>query len=158
VNQVEIRPLAPEDAEACDAIVLGLPYHFGNERGRVDCAAAVRQDEGLVAVREGEVVGFLTIVRRFDEAAEITWMAVRSDLRRLGIGRALLARLVERLAAEGRRMLLVLTVSPSDPGPEPDEGYGSTRSFYRSNGFVLVRDLPREWESDIAVLMVRALR
>jgi hypothetical protein len=27
--------------------------------------------------------------------------------------------------------LLVLTVSPSDPGDEPDDGYQSTRAFYR---------------------------
>ena len=49
------------------------------EQGRRDCAAAVRRESGLVAVEDGEVVGFLTYVHRFDEAAEITWMAVRAD-------------------------------------------------------------------------------
>ena len=29
-----IRDLAPGDADACDAIVLSLPYHFGLEQGR----------------------------------------------------------------------------------------------------------------------------
>ena len=57
--------------------IAGLPYHFGQEQGRRDCAAAVRRDPGLVAVEGGEVVGFLTYVLRFDEAAEITWMAVQ---------------------------------------------------------------------------------
>ena len=158
MSATEIRSLEPDDAAACDAIVAGLPYHFGQEQGRRDCAAAVRRDPGLVAVEGREVVGFLTYVHRFDEAAEITWMAVRADRRRQGIGHALIDRLTDELEAAGRRTLLVLTVSPSDPGPEPDDGYRSTRAFYRSAGFVLGRDLPREWDGgDTAVLLVRSL-
>ena len=154
---VSVRALGPEDASSCDGIIAGLPYHFAHEQGRRDCAAAVRREAGLVAVEDAAVVGFLTYAYRFDEAAEITWMAVRADRRRRGIGHALVDRLAEQLSAEGRRALLVLTVSPSDPGAEPEDGYRSTRSFYRSTGFVLGRDLPGEWGSDTAVLMVRAL-
>jgi ribosomal protein S18 acetylase RimI-like enzyme len=158
VSAAEVRSLEPDDTAACDAIVAGLPYHFGQEEGREDCAAAVRRDPGLVAVEGREVVGFLTYVHRFDEAAEITWMAVRADRRHRGIGHALIDRLTDELEASGRRTLLVLTVSPSDPGPEPDDGYQSTRAFYRSAGFVLARDLPREWEgSDTAVLLVKSV-
>ena len=157
MTEVRIGALRPEHASACDLIVLGLPYHFAIEAGRRDCATAVRRDAGLVAVEDGEVVGFLTYVPRFDEAAEITWMAVRADRRRRGIGHAMIDRLVEQLTADGRRILLVLTVSPSDPGPEPDDGYGSTRAFYRSVGFVLGRDLRGEWDADTAVVMVRPL-
>jgi hypothetical protein len=75
VSAVEVRRLGSDDAPACDAIIAGLPYHFGIEQGRRDCAAAVRREPGLVAVEAGEIVGFLTYVTRFDEAAEITWMA-----------------------------------------------------------------------------------
>jgi ribosomal protein S18 acetylase RimI-like enzyme len=158
VSAIEVSSLQPDDAAACDAIVAGLPYHFGHEQGRRDCAAAVRRDPGLVAVEGREVTGFLTYVHRFDEAAEITWMAVRADRRRRGIGHALIDRLTDELEAAGRRTLLVLTVSPSDPGPEPDDGYQSTRAFYRSAGFVLARDLPGEWDGgDTAVLLVRSL-
>ena len=154
---VSIRALGPEDANACDGIVRSLPYHFAQEQGRRDCAAAVRRESGLVAIQDDEVVGFLTYVHRFDEAAEITWMAVRADRRRSGVGHALIDRLAEEMVAEGRRILMVLTVSPSDGGLEPDDGYGSTRAFYRSTGFVLGRDLRGEWDTDTAVLMVRAL-
>ena len=154
---VEIRPLAPGDAEACDAIVAGLPYHFGQEQGRRDCAAAVRREAGLVAVGDEEVVGFLTFVPRFEEAAEITWMAVRNDRRRRGAGHRLIESLTDLLRADGRRLLVVLTVSPSDPGPEPEDGYGATRDFYRSCGFVLARDLRNEWDGDTAVVMVKPL-
>ncbi len=157
MTEVRLRSLGPEDAGACDEIIAGLPYHFAHEQGRLDCAAAVRREAGLVATEGAQVVGFLTYVRRFDEAAEITWMAVRADRRRRGIGHALIETLAEQLAAEGRRILLVLTVSPSDPGLEPDDGYQSTRAFYRSTGFLLGRDLRGEWDADTAVLMVRVL-
>jgi ribosomal protein S18 acetylase RimI-like enzyme len=157
VDGILIRPLGPRDADTCDRIIASLPYHFGHEQGRRDCAAAVRREDGLVAVEDDEVVGFLTYVPRFEEAAEITWMAVRNDRRRHGVGHALIEGLAERLAAEGTRILVALTVSPSDPGTEPDDGYQSTRAFYRSVGFVLARDLRNEWESDTAVLMVKPL-
>jgi GNAT superfamily N-acetyltransferase len=157
VSAVEVRAIAPTDAEACDAIVAGLPYHFAIAEGRRACAAAVRRAAGLVAVEDADVVGFLTYEERFEEAAEITWMAVRADRRRHGIGHALIDRLAELLTAEGRRILLVLTVSPSDSGDEPDDGYQSTRAFYRSTGFVLGRDLRNEWDSDTAVILVKSL-
>jgi ribosomal protein S18 acetylase RimI-like enzyme len=157
VTGVGVRRLTGADADACDRIVLSLPYHFGHEAGRADCAAAVRRERGLVAVEGSEVVGFLTFAPRFEEAAEVTWMAVRSDRRRQGIGHALMSSLEELLASEGRRTLVALTVSPSDPGGEPPDGYQATRAFYRSVGFVLARDLPREWESDTAVLMIKSI-
>ena len=50
-----------------------------------------------------------------------------------------------------------LTVSPSDGPDEIPDGYQATRAFYEANGFVLARDLAGYWESDIPVLMVRAL-
>jgi ribosomal protein S18 acetylase RimI-like enzyme len=112
--QVHIRPLHTEDAERCDQIVASLPYHFGQEDGRRECADAVRSQPGLVAMLDHAVVGFLTVQRQFDQAAEITWMAVHA--RHQGVGRALIERLCQDLVAEGRRLLLVLTVSPSDPG------------------------------------------
>jgi ribosomal protein S18 acetylase RimI-like enzyme len=153
-----IRALEPGDAPACDEIVLGLPYHFGNEGGRRDCAAAVRAQRGLVAEEDGSVVGFLTLEPRFEDAVEITWMAVRSDRRRHGIGRMLIERVAAAAAAEGRWLLLVLTVSPNDGPEEVSDGYGATRDFYRANGFALARDFEGYWGgADLPVLMVRAL-
>jgi GNAT superfamily N-acetyltransferase len=152
----EIRELSPSDAEACDAIVAGLDYHFGLEEGRRLCAAAVRTQRGIVALRDGEVVGFLTWEPRYDEAIEITWMAVRRDARGQGIGRRLVETLSTERRTEGARLLLVLTVSPNDEEPDPrDGGYEATRAFYRSAGFAMVRDLPGEWDGDLAVLFVR---
>jgi ribosomal protein S18 acetylase RimI-like enzyme len=152
------RPLEAADAEACDAIVASLPYHFGLEEGRRECAVAVRSQRGLVAEREGRVVGFLTFEPRFEEVAEITWMAVHADHRRGGVGRGLMDRLVADLEAERRRLLLVLTVSPNDPPDEPANGYQATRAFYAANGFTLARDFAGYWgDHDTPVLLVRVL-
>ncbi len=154
---VAVRPLAVSDGEACDAIVATLPYHIGNEEGRRECAGAVRSQRGLVAEDNGEVVGFVTLEPRFDECVEITWMAVRADRRRMGVGRALLDRVATDIRSEGRQFLLALTVSPSDGADEIPDGYQATRAFYEANGFILARDFPGYWESDTPVLMVRPL-
>jgi len=145
------------DGEACDAIIATLPYHFGDEEGQRQCAAAVRSQQGLVAEDDGEVVGFVTLEPRFDECVEATWMAVRADRRRMGVGRALLDRVAADVWAKGRQFLLVLTVSPSDGADEIPDGYQATRAFYEANGFVLARDFPGYWKSDTPVLMVRPL-
>ncbi len=155
---VAVRPLAPGDAPACDAIVATLPYHFGQEQGRRDCATAVRTQEGLVAQVDGVVLGFLTFEHRFDDATEITWMAVHAEHRHAGVGRALMDRLAADLTARNRRLLLVLTLSPSEGPHDVDDGYASTRAFYAANGFTLARDFEGYWSGgDTPVLMIRVL-
>lgn len=155
---VAIRQLVVSDDEACDAIVASLPYHFGDEEGRRECAAAIRAQRGLVAQDGGEVVGFLTLEPRFEDCLEVTWMAVRADRRRQGIGRALLDRVASDARGEDRKFLLVLTVSPSDGADEIPDGYQATRGFYEANGFILARDFPGYWKSDTPVLMLRPIR
>ncbi|MGZ4132530.1 MAG: GNAT family N-acetyltransferase [Actinomycetota bacterium] len=140
------------DAGRCDAIVAGLPDWFGNEQGRADCAAAVRSQDGLVA-EDGELVGFLTWEDVEAGVAEITWMAVRADRRRGGIGGALLAELAARLRAAGIRELRVKTLSDRDPYPP----YAETRAFYRANGFEPVAELDVWGSEDPAVLLRRSL-
>jgi ribosomal protein S18 acetylase RimI-like enzyme len=154
---VVVRALEALDATACDAIVLGLPYHFGDEGGRRDCAAAVRSQRGLVAEDGGDVVGFVTLEPRFEDALEITWMAVRVDRRGQGIGRTLIERVAADAVDEGRTFLLTLTVSPNDEPDDVPDGYQATRAFYRSNGFVFARDFAGYWTGDLPVLMIRVL-
>jgi GNAT superfamily N-acetyltransferase len=153
-----IRPLAPADAEACDAVILTLPYHFGNEGGRAECARAVRRQDGLVAVEEGEIVGFLTLERHDPRSAEITWMAVRADRRRHGVGRGLIERAIDDLAADGVELLSVLTMAESEPEERKTDNYADTRAFYRALGFVPLRELALEGWDDRAVILVRPLR
>lgn len=152
-----IRPLAPTDAEACDAVVLTLPYHFGNEGGRAECTHAVRTQGGLVAVEEGEVVGFLTLQRHDPRSAEITWMAVRADRRRHGIGKRLIERAARDLAREGVELLSVLTLAESEPEERETDNYADTRRFYRALGFVPLRELSLESWDDRAVILAKIL-
>ena len=152
-----IRPLAPADAEACDAVVLTLPYHFGNEAGRAECARAVRTQDGLVAVEEGEVVGFLTLERHDPRGAEITWMAVHADRRRRGVGRGLIERAVDDLARARVELLSVLTLAESEPEERETDNYAGTRAFYRALGFVPLRELALEEWDDRALILVRRL-
>lgn len=150
-----IRQLAPGDAEACDAIVESLPSHFGHEGGRAECARAVRTQRGLVALERGRVVGFLTLERHPPSSAEITWMGVRSDRRRRGIGRRLIARAVTDLGREGVELLSVLTLAESAPEERERDTYADTRAFYRALGFVPVRELELQGWDDPALMLVR---
>lgn len=133
-----IRPLAPADAAACDAIVAGLPEWFGLDEGIRDAARAVRAHEGVVAEDAGDVVGFLTLVHPYPGTSEISWMAVRRERMRRGIGTRLLDASVAALGERGVRLLTVKTLSDrTDPGPE----YAGTRAFYLASGFVPVAEL-----------------
>jgi GNAT superfamily N-acetyltransferase len=149
-----VRELEPRDAEACDAIIAGLPEWFGNEQGIRDCALAVRSDAGLVATDETGVTGFLTWTHdRERGVAEITWMAVRADLRRHGVGRSLLGALIERLQEEQVHRLDVKTLSERAAYPL----YAETRGFYLANGFESVEVLDIWGGDNPAVLLRRSL-
>ena len=133
-----IRPFEPRDADACDAIVAGLPDWFGNADGIRQAAEAVRTHEGLAAEEDDELVGFLTLVHPYSTTSEISWMAMRRDHHRTGLGRALVDAAVDLVAARGVRLLTVKTLSDrEDPGPE----YAQTRAFYLAVGFVPVAEL-----------------
>jgi ribosomal protein S18 acetylase RimI-like enzyme len=149
-----VRELEPGDAAACDAIVAGLPEWFGNEDGIRDCAFAVRSQAGIVTTNETGVTAFLTWTQdRERGVAEITWMAVRADLRRQGIGRSLLGALVDRLQEEQVHRLDVKTLSERATYAP----YAETRGFYLANGFEWVAELDIWDEDDPAVLLSRSL-
>jgi GNAT superfamily N-acetyltransferase len=152
-----IRPLTPDDAPACDAVILSLPYFFGDPTGREDCAAAVRSQQGFVAEIDGNVAGFITLLPHFEGSSEITWMAVHADHRRHGIGQLLIGAAVRTRSYAGDRMICVLTLGPSVP-EDPGDNYDGTRAFYRAQGFVPLRELGlREWNDSHALILGRAL-
>lgn len=134
-----IRSLDPvRDADACDAIVRGLPDWFGLEEGLEECAAAVRSHPGLVAIDEGRTSGFLTYERRTSTWWEITWIATRADLRGTGVGTRLVDGLTGRLPDDAQAVLVkTLSDRDGDPGPE----YAATRAFYLARGFVPAAEL-----------------
>ena len=156
-SAVAVRPLAPPDAPACDAIVASLPYHFGDEHGRELCAAAVREQAGLVATAGAGPIAFVTWRPWYAAAAEITWMAVHAGERRRGVGRLLVDELVQILPA-ATRYLVVTTLSERSPEPGVEDGYAGTRRFWQRCGFEPVWE-PAGWWNDEnqAVVMIRPL-
>jgi ribosomal protein S18 acetylase RimI-like enzyme len=157
VSDLTLRPLTPSDGPACDAIILSLPYHFGNAGGRAECARAVREDSGLVAERSGQIVGFLVCARRYERSAEITWLAVDNAARGNGVGTALVERLEEQLRAEGRTLLLVMTLSDSADESGVTDSYVQTRAFYRKLGFEFACEFLDLWPGNPALLLVKSL-
>src|SRR5258706_15854457 len=158
-GRVEIRPLAPGDAPACDAVLASLPYFFGNPVGIEACAAAVRMQRGWVADEAGVVIGFVTIEASTSQAAEITWLAGHAEHRGGGIGRRLVECVVDVLTSEGVEMLCVMTLGPSVPEPGVADSYEGTRTFYRRVGFVAVKELALStWSDGFALLLTRSLQ
>ncbi len=153
-----IRPLDhKKDAEACDGVLATLPYHFGDPTGQADCAKAVRSERGWVAVDGDEIVGFLTVAPSSDEAIEITWMAVRMDRRRGGIGAQLMKAAVDAAHQDGFRQLVVMTLGPSEP-EDAEDSYEGTRRFYKREGFVPLKEVGlRSWTNGYALLLARPI-
>jgi len=149
-----IRALEHADAQACDAIIAGLPDWFANEPGIREAAVAVRTHEGLVVVEGGEVVAFVTLVQPSLATAEISWMAVREDRRRSGLGTMLVDAAGELLRPRGVTLLLVKTLSDrEEPGPE----YAQTRAFYLASGFLPVAELDIWGPENPCQLLARSL-
>jgi GNAT superfamily N-acetyltransferase len=157
VRGVEIRALDPLDAPACDAIIASLPHHFGDEHGREICAAAVREQAGLVAMTDGAPVAFVTWRPWYAAAIEITWMAVHARERRRGIGRALVDAVLDG-ASPAMRYAVVTTLSEATPESGVEDGYAGTRAFWQRCGFDPVWE-PAGWWNDEnqAVVMIRPL-
>jgi GNAT superfamily N-acetyltransferase len=156
---VDVRPLDNAvDPAGCDAVIRSLPYFFGDENGIREAARAVRRQEGWVAADGGEIVGFATIAPTFPGCLEITWLAVRADRRRSGLGRELVERVTARAIADGIPLLCVLTLGPSVEEPGVQDGYEGTRRFWQRVGFVPVKELSlTTWSDEHALLLVRVL-
>ena len=87
--------------------------------------------EGFVGIMEDRIIGFITW-RPIDRAtADLSWLGVAADFHRMGLGRALLRTLEDRLRREGASRIEVSTVADSTEY----EPYARTRAFYRAEGF-----------------------
>jgi GNAT superfamily N-acetyltransferase len=77
-------------------------------------------------------------------------MAVQSDSRGSGIGRALHDYVENWLAARGVRFLQVKTLSAGHPSQE----YAETRGFYSAIGYVPLEIFPQLWSPRHPVLQL----
>jgi GNAT superfamily N-acetyltransferase len=142
-----IRRMSAVDLKAVLAVVAELPEWFDSEARERTIPTDLRHQVTFIAEDQSHIVGFITL-HVCNGRLEISWMGVRPERRRAGIGKALLER-AERLATEwGLEEMSVMTLGDS----VDYEPYGSTRRFYLANGFrICQRNLtdnpgcPEEW-------------
>jgi GNAT superfamily N-acetyltransferase len=127
------RLFSAEDQEEVRALVLaGLGEHFGDldpslNHDLLDIAASYRHGQTIVVEMDGELVGTGTLVPTALGAAELKRVAVRSDHRRRGVGRAIVDRLAA-IAVERGQTKLVL---------ETSDDWAEAVEFYLGCGFVI---------------------
>lgn len=85
-----------------------------------------------VAINSNKIIGFLTIQQKNNRVVEISWMAIKREYQRQGIGSALVNYIADNLKVQGVKLLEVKTLS------EETEylSYENTRKFYKKNGFI----------------------
>ncbi len=131
---ISIRPAVAADLEGMLAIARRLPAWF-NDDGIAEMTQDFQTHGGLVADDDGTVAGFITFgpSPHTPEPGllEITWLGVDPGRRRSGLGRQLVAALVERCRTQETHTLQVSTIADSVDYPP----YAETRAFYRAVGF-----------------------
>jgi ribosomal protein S18 acetylase RimI-like enzyme len=149
----EIQPLEHRHVAACASILDELPEWFGIEAARRRYQAELPDRETYVAVAP-DVLGFVALQPHSAYAAEIHLIAVRRDVHRQGVGRALVEHAEAVLRSRGVEYLSVKTLGPS----HPDEGYAATRAFYASLGFRPLEETTAYWgEANPCLIMVMRL-
>ena len=138
----------------CRSVLATLPSWFGIPEANEDYADMADRHPTVIASRDGDDVGLLTVVRHTPYAAEVHLMAVVPELHRQGVGRAMLHHVEAMLAGGGVEYLQVKTLADT----APDEGYARTRAFYLAQGFRPLEVFPELWDpSNPALQMVKAL-
>ena len=150
-KNITLRPGRPEDAVRIaamsrDLIETGLGWSWGPDR--VARSIANKDTSTLLACERERVVAF-AIMYFGDEHAHLNLLAVRQSHQRLGIGRHMIAWLVESAYAAG-----VATIHL-----ELRASNYTARSFYRSLGFTESAYIPGYYRGrEMALRMVRVLR
>lgn len=121
----------PADQEEVQALILsGLVEHWGvldptKNPDLTDIAQTYAGAHFLVARLEDRIVATGALVPRADGVAEIVRMSVARDLRRTGLGRLLLARLIDQARGTGVKKVFL----------ETTETWSEVITFYLANGF-----------------------
>jgi len=139
-------------SDICEPILRSLPQWFGVEQSNIQYLKDIETLPTFLASIDGKVVGFLTINRHNEYAAEIHIMGVHPEVHRRGIGRSLIARVEEFLQHQGIEYWQVKTLGPS----HPDKNYAKTRAFYMAMGFRPLEEFKELWD-DTCLLMVKGL-
>ena len=131
IPQIILLPFEPKDQQAVKSLVLaGMEEHWGvldpsKNPDLEDIAAAYREALFLVAWHAGQVVGCGALLPRGAQTAEVVRMSVAQGMRRLGVGRLILNRLVEEARKAGYSRVTL----------ETTESWQEVVDFYLRCGF-----------------------
>lgn len=121
-------------------ILLDLPEWFGLKESLLNYAEEAKEKLMWVAIKDKNVIGFITLSETSIDTGEIHCMGVRKDYHRKGIGKYLYLEL-ENYCKKKYKFLQVKTV---------DEGnykeYDKTIKFYKSMGFSKLEVFPTLWD------------
>ena len=129
--KIELKPFCPEYQELTKHLILsGLADHWGQldpakNPDLNDIAFTYAEATFLTAWLENRLVGTGALVPHGDGVAEIVRMSVARDLRRGGIGRRILAALVQQGRELGFQRIIL----------ETTETWSEVVKFYLSYGF-----------------------
>ncbi|GAA2172356.1 hypothetical protein GCM10009846_09980 [Agrococcus versicolor] len=147
---MSVQVVERRDPAAVERLLRSLPAWFGIEEAIVAYVEQVRTaSASFVAVVDDRVVGAALVERRSPALVELALIAVHAEQRGAGIGRALVDAAATWAASAGAAAFEVHTVGPSFE----DDGYAATRAFYRSCGFLPVREVEGlDWDGPTLIL------
>ena len=146
-------PLLGQSA-ACVPLLRLLPDWFGIEASILNYEQEIEPLPTFLSKVDGQMLGFLTIKQHTPYSAEILVMAVRPEIQRGGIGRALVEAAEAYARGLGIEYMQVKTLGPS----RPDENYAKTRAFYEAVGFRPLEELTQIWdENNPCLILVKRL-
>ncbi len=146
-NPLEINACRSEDLPHLQAILQQAPEAAPWSSNLLGEALASQPSHFLVARQGKDIVGFIVGHRVMDEG-EILNLAVRSEFRRQGLGKALVKQLLQIFGQEGV-VKAFLEVRPAN---------AAATAFYRRLGFRQVAERPAYYRNPTESALILALR
>lgn len=143
-----------QDPSGTEQILRALPTWFGIDEAIQNYVQDATSKASYVAVDNSVTVGVALLEPHYPESVELYLIAVHPDYRGRGIGTKLVTQVEADLREQGISLLQVKTVGESFE----HAGYGETRSFYRSCGFLSLEELTGISWNGPTVIMVKSLR
>lgn len=131
---MKLRKGKEEDIDECISLAEELDSYF-EETALSVMDKDLGKHEFIVAEDDRQILGFIVYDEKSKDVVEISWMAVKYEKRRKGIGSNLLKKL-EKLM-EDKKVIMVKTLARK----EKYEPYEHTRKFYESKGFFLLETI-----------------
>ena len=154
MSDVNLLPYSPSYEQTCSDIIGALPDWFGLPDANASYLENLNKLPSWVAVKDGNVVGVITLAELFPGSFEIHFLAVHPDYHRQGIGKILVEHVEKEARMSEGNWLHVKTLSSSHPDPF----YARTREFYYSLEFTPLYETDTLWgPENPAVILIKAL-